>query len=122
MVEAYLKMLNNYAVFTGRSRRRDYWLAYLMNVIIIVVLNVLAFIIPFIVYVSSLYSLAVLVPGIALSIRRLHDISKSGWWLFIGFVPIVGAIILLVFFATDSEGDNEYGPNPKAAETVTFDI
>jgi len=63
----------------------------------------------------GIYALAALVPSLAVDVRRLHDIGKSGWWLLIAFVPIVGGIILLVWCATDSQpGDNQYGPNPKS--------
>jgi uncharacterized membrane protein YhaH (DUF805 family) len=63
---------------------------------------------------STIYSLAVLIPSLAVSVRRLHDTNRTGWWIFIGLVPLVGAIILIVFYATDSQpGDNQYGPNPK---------
>ncbi len=65
---------------------------------------------------GMIYALAVLIPGIAVSVRRLHDIGKSGWWILISLVPIVGVIILLVFTVLDSTpGENQYGPNPKAA-------
>ena len=64
---------------------------------------------------GTLYSLAVLIPSIAVSVRRLHDINRSGWWLLIGLIPIIGAIILLIFAAKDSQpGENQYGPNPRA--------
>jgi uncharacterized membrane protein YhaH (DUF805 family) len=63
---------------------------------------------------SGIYSLAVLIPGIAVSVRRLHDTNRSGWWLLISLIPLIGAIVLLVFMVQDSqEGDNQYGPNPK---------
>jgi len=63
---------------------------------------------------SGLYTLAILLPSLAVCVRRLHDIGRSGWWLFITLVPLVGGIILLVFNCTDSdEGENKYGPNPK---------
>ncbi len=65
---------------------------------------------------SPLYSLALLIPSIAVAIRRLHDVGKSGWWLLLGFVPLVG-LVLLYFMVQDSQpGGNEYGPNPKVAE------
>jgi uncharacterized membrane protein YhaH (DUF805 family) len=65
----------------------------------------------------GLYALAIILPALAVAVRRLHDIGKSGWWLFITFVPLVGSIWYLVLLATDSQpGENEYGPNPK--ETV----
>ena len=67
-------------------------------------------------FLSWLYSLAVLVPSIAVSVRRLHDTGRSGWWLLIGLIPLIGFIVLIVFLATDGEpGDNEYGPNPKSS-------
>lgn len=66
---------------------------------------------------SGLYSLAVLIPGIAVSVRRLHDTNRSGWWLLIGLVPFIGAIVLLIFMLQDGQpGDNRYGPNPKDSE------
>lgn len=65
---------------------------------------------------SGIYSLAVLVPSLAVSIRRLHDTNRTGWWLLLGIVPLVGPIVLLVFFASDGNpDDNQYGPNPKSA-------
>jgi uncharacterized membrane protein YhaH (DUF805 family) len=64
---------------------------------------------------ASIYGLAVLVPSLAVGVRRLHDTNHSGWWLFISLIPLIGAIILLVFLVGDSQpGDNKYGPNPKA--------
>jgi len=121
MVEAYLKMLGNYAVFTGRSRRRDYWLATLLNTIIIFVLYALVLLIPYFIFFYFLYALAVLIPGLAIGVRRLHDTGKSGWWMLLALTG-VGAIVLLVFFILDSDDDNKYGPNPKAEEIITVDI
>jgi uncharacterized membrane protein YhaH (DUF805 family) len=113
----YLEVLKKYAVFDGRARRKEYWMFSLFNIIIALILglgelsagsdqNVLV----------ALYALAVLLPGLAVGVRRLHDTGRSGWWLFIAFVPIIGAIVLLVFMVQDSQpGENQYGPNPKAA-------
>lgn len=68
---------------------------------------------------GTLYMLAVLLPGIAVGVRRLHDTGRSGWWLLISLVPLIGAIILLVFLVQDSQpGENQYGPNPKLAEAA----
>lgn len=65
---------------------------------------------------QSLYALAVLIPSLAVGVRRLHDTGRNGWWLLIGLIPLIGAIVLLVFFFQDSQpGNNEYGPSPKAA-------
>ena len=112
----YLEVLKKYAVFEGRARRTEYWMFFLFNLIISFVIGFVEgmFGSPGILYL--IYALAVLIPGIAVSVRRLHDIGKSGWWILIGLVPLVGPIILLVFAVMDSQpGDNEFGPNPKAA-------
>jgi uncharacterized membrane protein YhaH (DUF805 family) len=118
----YLEVLKKYAVFTGRARRKEYWFFVLFNVIIAIALTVIDMSAGLYddVYevglLGSLYSLAVLLPSIAVSVRRLHDIGRTGWWLLIAFIPLVGAIVLLVFAVLDSTpGDNQYGPNPKAA-------
>jgi len=117
-LDYYLAVLKKYAIFSGRSQRAEYWYFVLVNLII-------SFIFTFLDRVtgtgignilSIIYSLAILVPGIAVAIRRLHDVGKSGWWLLIAFIPLVGTIWLIVLFATDSNpGDNTYGPNPKGA-------
>jgi uncharacterized membrane protein YhaH (DUF805 family) len=72
--------------------------------------------------ISSIYSLAVVLPALAVGVRRLHDIGKSGWWLFISLIPLVGSLWLLVYAVTDSQpGDNQYGPNPKMnAQPMSF--
>ena len=108
----YLEVLKKYAVFTGRSRRKEYWTFFLVNFII----GFLSFI-PVINILVGIYCLAILIPGIAVAIRRLHDTNRSGFWLLVGFVPVIGAIVLLIFLIQDSDqGDNQYGPNPKADE------
>lgn len=110
----YLKVLQNYIGFSGRARRKEYWMFTLINFIVIIILSILESLLGLPGFISGLYSLAVLIPGLAVSVRRLHDTGKSGWWLLLSFIPIIGAIILLVFFALDSEdGANQYGPNPK---------
>ncbi len=118
----YLEVLKKYATFSGRARRKEYWMFVLFNIIFSIVATVLDSVIgtrdPDTGYgiISGLYSLAVLLPGLAVSARRLHDIGKSGWWLLIVLIPIIGAIWLLVLMVTDSQpGDNEYGPNPKVS-------
>ena len=111
----YTDVLKRYAVFDGRARRQEYWMFFLFNIIIAVVLNVIGALIKF-PFLGILYALAVLLPGIAVAIRCLHDTGRSGWWILIGLVPVVGGIILLVFMILDSQpGTNAYGPNPKAA-------
>lgn len=118
----YLEVLKKYAVFSGRARRKEYWFFVLFNIIIAFALTFIDFSTGLydveyeIGLLSSLYSLAVLVPSIAVTIRRLHDTSRTGWWFLIAFIPIIGVIVLLVFMVFDSTpGDNQYGPNPKDA-------
>ncbi len=116
----YLKVLQNYATFTGRARRSEYWYFALFNVIFSLVAtildNVLGIALEGIGYgpLYGLYVLAMLIPGIAVTVRRLHDVGKSGWMYFIVLIPIIGAIWLLVLFFTDSQvGSNKWGENPK---------
>ena len=113
----YLEGFKKYADFSGRARRKEYWYFYLFNTIaslVLALIDMMLFDAEGVGLLGGLYSLAVIIPGIAVTVRRLHDIGRSGWWLFIGLIPFVGAIALLVFLATDSvAGSNEYGPNPK---------
>ncbi|MDV7140457.1 DUF805 domain-containing protein [Maribacter sp. TH_r10] len=117
----YLKVLNQYADFNGRARRKEYWMFVLFNVlfafIAMILDNVLGIAFENIGYgpIYGLYGLAVFIPGLAVGVRRLHDTGKSGWMLLVGLIPIIGAIWLLVLMATDGDsGDNKYGQNPKA--------
>lgn len=111
----YLTVLKNYAVFTGRSQRAEYWYFVLFNIIISIVLGIISALISDDAGIlRGLYSLAVLIPGLAVSVRRLHDIGKSGWMLLIALIPLIGAIWLLIIMARDSDfGENKYGLNPK---------
>ena len=112
----YLEVLKKYAVFSGRARRKEYWLFFLFNIIITFVLGFIEGLAGSAGVLASIYGLAVMIPGIAVSVRRLHDTNRSGWWLFIGLIPLLGAIVLLVFMVQDSQPDeNQYGVNPKAA-------
>jgi len=116
----YLEVLKKYAVFGGRARRKEYWFFVLFNFIFAVVLAFIDGMIgTFNVetgygVLSGIYGLAVLIPGIAVTIRRLHDTDRSGWWLLICFIPLIGAIWLLVLLVIDgTSGQNQYGPDPK---------
>lgn len=110
-MDAYMEAIRKYAQFSGRSTRREYWMFVLVNIAISVVLSFFG---TSGAVLSMLYALAVLVPGLAVSIRRLHDTDRSGWWLLIGLIPILGAVALIVFMAQDSDAhENHYGPNPK---------
>ncbi len=114
----YIKVLKKYAVFNGRARRKEYWMFVLFNVIFSAILAIIEFAIGMNDWnlLSTIYSLAVLIPSLAVSVRRLHDTDRTGWWIFIGLIPLIGAIILIVFMATEGQpGDNRYGPNPKAS-------
>jgi len=115
-VNWYLAVVKNYVGFGGRARRKEYWMFALFNFIFIAAIYAIDLAIgtsiPYI-----LYTLAVFIPGLAAAFRRLHDTGRSAWWLFIALIPLVGAIVLLVFLVSDSAaGENQYGPNPKLAD------
>ena len=119
----YLECLRKYGVFGGRARRKEYWYFVLFNIIINIVLAVIdvatgSFSAEVgIGLLGGIYGLAVLIPNVAVTVRRLHDTDHSGWWLLIPLIPIIGAIVLFVFAVQDSNaGENKYGPSPKAAE------
>lgn len=114
-MEWYLKVLKNYVGFEGRARRTEYWMFVLFNFLISFVLSLLEYIAQMPPFLSILYSLFILLPSLAVFVRRLHDTGRSGWYILLGLIPIVGGIILLVFALQDSEqSENQYGPNPKA--------
>ncbi len=116
----YLKVLKQYADFSGRARRKEYWMFVLFNMIFAIVAmildNVLGIAMEGIGYgpLYGLYVLAMLIPGLAVTVRRLHDVGKSGWMFLIVLIPLIGAIWLLVLTVTDSQqGTNKWGQNPK---------
>ena len=110
----YLDCLKNkYAEFSGRARRSEYWYFALFNFLIAFAIGIVDGILGTDPVIGFLYFLAVLIPSAAVAVRRLHDTSRSGWWLLIGLIPVIGAIVLLVFMVEDSHAANEYGPNPK---------
>ncbi|CAA0125111.1 Inner membrane protein YhaH [Halioglobus japonicus] len=116
----YLEVIRKYAQFSGRARRKEYWFFVLFNLIISIALTFVDSVIGTLNtetgygVLSGIYSLAVLIPSLAVSFRRLHDTGRNAWWLLIGLIPIIGAIVLLVFMVQDSqEGENEYGASPK---------
>ena len=120
----YLKVLNQYFDFNSRARRKEYWMFALVNFIISMLIirvdNALGFSFNYTGNISGtgvfnlLYNLLILIPSLAVTVRRLHDVGKSGWILLIGLIPIVGAIWLLILLLRDSEaGENKYGPDPK---------
>jgi uncharacterized membrane protein YhaH (DUF805 family) len=121
----FVEALKKYAVFSGRSRRKEYWFFVLYVVIISIVLSAIDTIIGAynvstgVGLLSGIFGLAVLIPSIAVSVRRLHDTDRSGWWILLGLIPIIGHIILIVFYVENSTpGTNRYGPNPKFASAA----
>jgi len=121
----YLKVLKQYADFGGRARRSEYWYFVLFNLIFSIVAATLDNVLGIAMEgmgnygpLTIIYSLVVFIPGLAVLVRRLHDVGKSGWMYFIALIPIIGAIWLLVLLATDSEaGSNKWGENPKEVES-----
>ena len=121
-MEWFIKCWKQYADFRGRARRKEYWYFVLFNALISAVLGGIDYAIISMTdgsvsftFLSTIYSLAVLIPGLAVVVRRLHDVGRSGWWYLIGLIPLVGAIILLVWFFTEGQHfENAWGPDPKA--------
>ena len=110
----YLEVLRKYAVFSGRARRREYWMFFLVNFIIELLLGMLDVTIGTLGLLGGIYSLFIFIPSLAVTIRRLHDTNRSGWWILIGLIPLVGWIFLLILMIQDSTpGPNQYGLNPK---------
>ncbi len=120
----FLVALKKYATFSGRAQRAEYWYFFLFYILTFIGLSFIDGITGTfseeagIGLLSGLYSLAILIPSLAVGVRRLHDTGRSGWWLLVGIIPLIGAIVLLIFFVQDSvPGDNLYGSNPKATTT-----
>jgi|ETN07SMinimDraft_1059922.scaffolds.fasta_scaffold110817_1 uncharacterized membrane protein YhaH (DUF805 family) len=116
----YLQVLKRYAVFSERSQRMEYWMFSLFYIIFGILIGIIDSLLGAGGegggLLSLLFILAMIIPSLAVTFRRLHDTDHSGWWLLIGFVPLIGMIILLIFMVQDSQaGANQYGPNPKVA-------
>lgn len=118
--EAVRSVLSKYVTFNGRARRSEYWWFALFYVILAIVASIIDASMgtdagrtgP----VTSILSLVLLLPSLAVGVRRLHDIGRKGWWILLGLIPLVGTIILIVWFCKDSDaGPNAYGPSPKVA-------
>jgi|HubBroStandDraft_1064217.scaffolds.fasta_scaffold607470_1 uncharacterized membrane protein YhaH (DUF805 family) len=129
-MEWYSMVWRKYADFNGRSRRKEYWMFVLINMIIYFVLYAAGFALMMgnnklgvlLLVLCVVYGLAALLPSLAVAVRRLHDTNKGGLWILIALVPLIGGIWLLVLLATDgTPGDNQFGPNPKGwpAQPVT---
>jgi uncharacterized membrane protein YhaH (DUF805 family) len=127
LMKYYLLALKNYAAFKGRSNRSEYWYFTLFQFIFVIVAILLDVAlglnftpVPYgFIYLS--YVLATFIPGLSVSVRRLHDLNKSGWWLLIALIPFIGGIWMLVLMASEgTRGDNKYGADPNG--TATFDF
>ncbi len=131
-MQYYISVLKHYATFSGRARRKEYWMFVLFNFIFLVVAAILdnflgttfkvtGIALPY-GYIYLLYALFVFIPSLSVLIRRLHDVNKSGWFIFICLIPLIGAIWMLVLLCTDGTPEiNKYGPNPKGFGNREFD-
>lgn len=115
----FMQALKNYAAFEGRARRKEFWFFVLFSMIAMIVAGAIdAFVITPIIGLPVLMiivSLGLIVPSISVSIRRLHDTSRSGWWYLLSFIPVAGLVLLVFFFLDTKPETNAYGPSPKAA-------
>lgn len=119
--EWYIDVVKNkYAKFDGRAGRKEFWYFILVNIIIIFTLSLIDGLTGTFSseigmgLLSGIYTVVVLIPGIAVSIRRLHDSGLCGWWILLGIIPIIGGLILIILYVRDSTNEaNKYGPNPK---------
>lgn len=120
-MEWMLMPLRRYADFSGRSRRKEYWMFVLGVIIVAVVLGFIEGILGLSGMVGGVYGpltlllvLAIIVPSIAVQVRRFHDQDKSGWFVLLAFIPILGGLIVLVFMCLEgTKGPNRFGPDPK---------
>ena len=117
----YFEVLKKYVAFSGRAGRPEFWWFFLINLIVSIVLTVIDIQLGLLAasgigIASTIYSLAVLLPSLGVAVRRLHDTDRSGWWMLIALIPLIGLIVLLVFFImTGTPGDNRHGSNPAEA-------
>ncbi len=114
----YLKVLKNYATFSGRAQRKEFLIFTLFVVIFSVLLGIIDSVLGFnfneIGILNTVFLFLMLVPSLAVTVRRLHDTNRSGWWLFISLVPIVGGLILIYWEVKNGDvGENRFGPDPK---------
>ncbi|WP_105254244.1 DUF805 domain-containing protein [Pseudoalteromonas sp. T1lg75] len=114
-MEYFMEALKRYADFSGRTRRKGYWMFILFYLIFAIVAVILDVVLGFeSMPLTNVYSLALFIPSLAIGARRLHDTGRSGWWQLLYFLPLIGFIVLIIFFVQDSQdGDNDHGANPK---------
>lgn len=111
-MQYFMRALQKYVDFDGRDTRRQYWMFFLFWFVFGLLVALLGKMLDA-KFLSEIYSIVLLLPSLAIGARRLHDTGRSGWWQLIGLIPIIGPIVLIVFFVQDSHPENEYGPNPK---------
>ncbi|NOZ65830.1 MAG: DUF805 domain-containing protein [Alphaproteobacteria bacterium] len=113
--DAVKSAFSKYFTISGRACRSEYWYYVLFIILVGFGLMMVSMIIPFLMMLNMVFSLATIIPSITVGIRRLHDIDRSGWWMLIGFVPLIGGIVLLIFFVKKgTEGPNDFGDDPLA--------
>ena len=116
-MEFFIRAYQNYANFSGRDTRQQYWMFYLFYVIASIILSIIDNVIGTDGLLGGLFALATLVPSLAIGARRLHDIGKSGWWQLIILIPLIGVIVLIVFLVKQGMmGDNQFGNDPRDIE------
>jgi uncharacterized membrane protein YhaH (DUF805 family) len=108
----------HYFDFSGRASRQEYWMFVLFYIIVSIVVSMIATATE-IYFLETIFALALLLPALGISVRRLHDVNKSGWWVLLGLIPILGFIILLTFYIQKGDpGPNQYGDNPEGNSSV----
>ena len=117
----YFEVLKKYAVFKGRARRSEFWYYTLFYIIVSIILSIISSMMGDKKgIIGIVYSLGLFIPGLAVGVRRLHDIGKSGWMILINLIPLIGFIWFIVLATKDSDPlENKYGPNPKMAPVAT---
>lgn len=125
-------VFSKYADFSGRATRSEYWYFYLFNFLVVMVYYIALFAMlvsgsrdssaaGYLSVMFIIYALVMTIPSLAVTVRRLHDTGHSGWWIFLNLIPVIGSIVLFIWFITDSDPDtNEYGDNPKQEYTAEF--
>ena len=113
-MEYFIGAIKQYATFSGRARRKEYWMFFLFYMIFYIILAVIDGVLGTM-FLSIIYSLALLIPSISIAARRLHDTGRTGWWQLIVLIPLIGVIVLIVFLAQGSGDENKYGVSPELA-------